>query len=1426
MSNLDLSRDDFIKLHGFDPEEGLAPLPKPAALPTPSGIQKPGVGGFLRDVAVGAATAIPDIVGLPQTIGAGAKALYDTVGTDRKFLDSFAQNIRVEGADQRIQKHLGDVVAELRRQAPDIDDANMLELVQEYAKGKEFEDFSNTLLTTGPRIAAQAKDYVRGALGDHRTDAQRSWVDSAGEIIGGSLVPGPAGWAAKVGSAASRNAITNALVNNTVSRGALKTAEVLTPLTMPFSAGNVALNSAAGVVLDQGIRHATGRSTLWSDDDDMAIGGLAGVSAGVGAAAAFVGALKARGVRHLQQSQVSQAIQNNPALASRMSPDASGGQATIIAGKELDEWGNSPPTPYLDELRPDQAARWRAGNQAIDQGYVGRSMVEHAHDKDVAARVEATFANNTGAALNDQARALTHETMRPLDDLVGGIVRGLSPEEWQRINAGWQASNMLANVKKIEDSVVQEIATLQATAAAGGLRGTAVTKLQELQADLARLRADDPTARPYLPELTRAELKQMADAFENDPSPHMVKLRKAIEDIGDYAANTMHADGRISSREKQQLRGTNKYYAPVKQDPLEGMTGIKRAVTSFLNTIKQSELWDGYKSVNKSPLRSLELSIPKADEARVTRPLDNMVTLRNYVHQLHIDSAHIRMRNETINKLAYDAQGQPTQFMRNKNIERFADRNGRVAFSNAEIRNPMTSAHALANDADWIPTWNGGYATFYRFGDSEVTAMLRQDPVLMNGMMRFLQVSSQIFKANTTGILAPAFAAVNMYYDTAMGIATREASRAFGPMSYMTRKFLPQWMAKEIEGRVPDPTALLVVPWHAIEGTWDTMRYHMAQSLARDLAQLGPFQALAQRVGWQNYQQMVDRSLRAAQKTMTMQLVQKGVAYNSALDQLTQLRGAWQAAADTVPHGVKSAFNFYADVISALHLAPKRMFYSENFALLEKQYGRGNVPQAEVDKLVAETRALAGDMTRRPANITQKHLDAALPYWSPIRNGTYHLVRNMSEPGKAQYVLPRMGLMMLAVGQTFYMMQNWDDQARKDFWSMPDWERWRSIIVPTVETMASWFRGEDVPYSRDKVYHVRVAPDLAPIIAGTAAFMQQIGVLPANATPHPIYKDMLKLTLDSLTPAMPPALQALLGASGMKLDPQGADTRGGALIRQFMQYQQGPQSEGATNMGQVSNATALMMNGLFGANGAYVAKGADAFLHASKYYPRTNEKNMPAQRESPQYMEGLKAATTVMTRDAVQRIPDVPLVWQGNERKYVGTPAWEEATKAKRHISSINGMRDYAVGKSGAAERAAVAKAGGIPRDAIVDQALIAIGNDIRSWDRGGELGKLKQAYGDMAKVRRGIEAQYNMPTQERAKKISTLVGEMQDNLEQQRLAIIYKEQQIAEKYGPALLPRLRGRDVSMQTLDAMMRESIGGASPDATSADTQPTSE
>src|SRR6478735_9619853 len=213
---VDMTRDEYIDKYGKDTNDVLA--------------EQTGGGSIkdhLKSLAVGVATTPTDILALPGLAYSGASALYRSYADDTKFMDEFAKNIQVEDAQKNITNHLNEVANSWKASNPQLDDDTINSGLEQYKKSKQFEDFTTEQLSGSAYLATKAKDTVRRLLGDERPSNQRSWTESAAEIAGGALIPGPAGWATKLGTRAAGNAVTNAIVNNPASRVALKGAELL-----------------------------------------------------------------------------------------------------------------------------------------------------------------------------------------------------------------------------------------------------------------------------------------------------------------------------------------------------------------------------------------------------------------------------------------------------------------------------------------------------------------------------------------------------------------------------------------------------------------------------------------------------------------------------------------------------------------------------------------------------------------------------------------------------------------------------------------------------------------------------------------------------------------------------------------------------------------------------------------------------------------------------------------------------------------------------------------------------------------------------------------------------------------------------------------------------------------------------------------------
>jgi hypothetical protein len=1419
-----VSREEYIAQYGIDPETGASAATAPA--PEEGG----GVWDHLKGLVVGAASAPTDLYALPSVALSGGQALYRSYANDTKFLDEFRKDLQIDDAQANIQKHLQSVADQWKQRDPSLTEEQINSGLQDYTKSKQYEDFTQEQLTHFPYVAAKWKDTVRGVLGDERPDSQRKWTESAAEVLGGAVVGGPGGWATGVASAGSKvGGITAKIANSAITRGALNTAEILTPVTVPYTGANIALNAGVGLAMDQGMRAVQGKDTAFTPENEHSagIGTIAATGVGVAGFAAFVGAVKGRSaaaIRNATPSPTAAALKNNPTLDPRVSdPIMPGGP--LIRGGPDPQYG---PPSSLDAMNPLTAAKRKGEGLLMDEGAPVYQAVKDIHGADVAYDLELKRMDASYAVLNDTIPSDVSNAMRNVHNLI----EGMNPDEQRAMLNGWWLTSDAAQNRIRHSEALAEEAALQAKIANPQTtpqgRTTATTRLAELQSDIQRFTLDQRSARPRIPDVPMVEGQNMANTFLNDMSPNTVKFRNEVKALNKSMLDLQVRSGELSQAVADEMHRLNPYYVRAVNDPLKGKTGVSRmweSISQGINrSLERSSEGAGASTLHESPLRHLDKGIPQeklpgAPETRITQPLEPMSAARQYVEQAYRSAKLVMTRNEHIRHLAWEdgigANGVKTAFHTDGHMRIVNGPNGREWWTGELLRSSQVN-DAMRNPRV-VGEWQDGKLRLWEFGDLALAQALRMEPAQLTGMMKMLSVTSNIMKQFTTGRFAPWFAPLGAMYNTIIGIATRQPGRAFGTASYLGHRFLPKWANKFGLDALPDITVPLTWPYHLTRTIIELSAYHMTQPIVQQLIKNSPFASLQQAVGAPQFSKMVNMMLKVAswaENSPAVSLLKAGASYgHQSIDKVPLVRGAFHEMADKVPGVLKGAWQFYKDGLDAIYLADKRMYYTQNYALQHLKYSKLGqaVPQFEIDKIIREARVLAGDMAKVPASKAMKDLERVFPYLTQTKLGAYHLMRNMGSKETAAYVIPRVVAMSNMMAASYYMMTYWNAESRKEFWERtPEHQRWKYAYVPTLKLATAWASGTNLPYSRDLYYKVPIPPDIAPMVAGMTAFWQMLGAIPADATPKPIANDLFKVLTDSVTPAMPPLAQTILGASGLKLDPQSSETRGGDWIRNMVpRFKAGPQAEARTNLGQVSNSTALMMNGLLGANGAHLAAGMDVFLHASKLQPNAGGGFSP--RESRDFAAGLKAATTEVYEQAKSKIPDVPLLWQNKEKYSSQTAAWQQVRENTQHIQAIVQMRNDMMGKAAQKKQLLSKMAGGVPPEQMTDVVLAQLADDVTKWQNPtGELGKLKTHYGELATQQRAVSVAYNMTQEQRRLKGNQITKMMQDNMQQQHLATKNAEELIAAKYGKYLAPRLGDRHLTISTIDQLMRESIG----------------
>lgn len=1399
-----LDREAFIKQHGFDPDQGVI-----TAVPQDTTQRRsPTLADIGRGLVTGVATAIPDVIGLPQTVSAAVGAGYDALTSDAKFGEGYAKRVRVAGAEEKTAQHMRDKIAEWRTQDATITEQDIPALVKQYAETPAYEKYQQSLLSGPLGVASRFKDGVRDFVGEERTDKQRSWVDSAAEIVGSSVVGLGAGTAASIAGKIGKNAAIAAVLNNPVGYGALRVAEAVTPLTLPLTPGNVALNAGVGVTLDQGLRYAMGDTTVLSSNDTN-LGGVAAIAGATGAAAAAVAVMRGR---------TAPLNSITPALSPNIQPMVEGlqpGGAVVRAGPAFSEYDTSAAKPSMQFsgsiVKDARGATRIAQGNVLDEYAPVYKMIQDEQGKEVADYSRVIFSNQTGAGGRDTAAADANRILRPLND----VLAALPPDELQKHNLRWNAHNAEMRTLDMQNTAQAKIDEFTILLQKRSLTVEEATEQAGLITKRDSLINDAPEARQYMPDITRAEVQALNREYLNDPA--YAKIRAATQKVGDQAVDLMIKSGMIDSTQGTTMRAKYPYFLHMQQDPLDGAQGIQAAAKAFMLQVRDDKKLREANAGNRNIVDTLNKDIlDDANIRRITMPMDPQLAMQTYMRNLHYDAQQNVARREITRALTVDAQGMPTKYINDGNIIQKTV-NNRSEFSQAELRS-NTAVRALADNPQLLRVYTNGKVRFYDIGDPSVAAVLRMEPKLFTGWSWAFKAAADTFKTNTTGLLSPMFAPVNALYDTTMGGLIKTPNRAFGPLDTIMRRVVGEQLGKHIGGRIFDPTVYAALPWHVVAGMGEVIALRSTRYIARDLAQDGLIASIGSTMGKPAYERLVQSMLLAVERSKTAIMLDKGITHSGAMNQVNEAMSAFSYVGKAIPGSVRNLYDFYRDLITAVHASPKRQFYAQNHLLLEQKYGKDRVPAKEMSRLLADTRNLSGDMTRQAGSDAMRTLEAAAPYLAPMRNGTVHLARSLSDPRYVTYTYPRLAQMMVGVMASFYMMSNWNDEARKEFWiNTPEWMRYRYLHIPTPELIGMWHRGEKPAFDAKLIYKIPIGPDLAPIIAGTSAFLRGIGALPnsPDEIPKTGAQDFSKMVTDMIAPVFPPLISAPLAAAGVKIDLAESGGRGIISTSQGNPFQRGLQTETASPLGEMESTMSRLLGTLFGSNGTYIARSYDAMMHATKFDQQAAQSGKPAPaRDSMDYMAGLKAATTTFLGQVERRAPDFPGIWKGAEKQYVATPAADVVRETKTHIASIVGMRDYAVGKRSNEKRNVSNDDGlGIVQGYVRDPALLRIADEIRTFDRAGDFKNLKAEYSNLAATRRAVESNYAAPKDARTARINQLIDQMQNNVDQQRIATMYLEQTLQEKYGDVVNRHLDGQPLTLKSFDQLMRKAAQSGS-------------
>ena len=408
------------------------------------------------------------------------------------------------------------------------------------------------------------------------------------------------------------------------------------------------------------------------------------------------------------------------------------------------------------------------------------------------------------------------------------------------------------------------------------------------------------------------EGQQMLNIFHNDTSPGMVAARDAIKTFNRTMLDVEVSSGKLSQATADEMHRMNPYYVRSMNDPLKNKKGWARiwemASQGMNRSLERTSLGTGAHALHESPLRHLDKSIPAvknagSPETRITQPLDALSTAKKYAEEAYRDAAVTRTRNEATLHLAWaDGLGinkTKTAFHTDGRMRIVHTPGGKDWWSGESLHSEALQKHL--DNPRVVSVWQNGNLQLWEFGDIAIARALRNEPIQLTGLMKGISITTNIFKALTTGRFNPAFAPLGAMYNTIIGSLTVLPGRAFGPASYLAHRFLPAPVAKTLHA-FPDISVPLTWPYHLARGFVELQVYHMTQPVVNHLlSSAAPFSALHKAIGPAAFNKMVSTMLKVAswaEQSPAAILHRSGATVgHQTVDNIPHVRGVMDAGA-------------------------------------------------------------------------------------------------------------------------------------------------------------------------------------------------------------------------------------------------------------------------------------------------------------------------------------------------------------------------------------------------------------------------------------------------------------------------------------------------------------------------------------------------
>lgn len=1314
---------------------------------------------------------------------------------------------------QELSDYATNAVTKYKETKPDATDEEINAYLETVQDSDEYYEFLMSRMSPGLALSEYGNRVANELVGlDVRPDKQ-TWVDDVTQVVAQSAVTLPA--AVRKYIAAK---VIDRVATNTFGKAAVRVGEVLTPLTLPYTAKNVALNAGVGVAITDVMRNV-------SDMPSVTGGDLLTEELNIGA----------------EPDEVVEAIDFSPQLM------------TLRARFEaLDGAG----------ARPEQnnAAPLAAGLFAIFAGYGGikafktkalqavefdhtaggRTLEEQSKDiKPVTTPLDkANAVFNQNAIINNNIRRIEgkgdSETVHIADAIQSkasnvniieaehsafefGILpndvrtipvseldrayKQLSTEEQKLFDNFIYAEQRLQDyrigmqgLQKEFTDLTNQLGKLSMTPATAApihaRRGTVWKQMQDLRTDL-------PETRTSFEAFTRVQAQDAVNAAS--ANQNVMRVAKMLQNISHSMLHSAVKGGDITAQEAQDLLNKRPFYVPLRELDTAGKSFAQRAGTIFKNRLFGKET-SPYVMDRIKKARNIDPNQPKVNITDT--PVEAMkYAVKDLVRDLNRNQAR-RDLIDLMRKVDNNSETLVRPYKFNLNNRQV------TAVTPAQLTAIQRSTGLEFPRDKFVRVQRNGMVEYWE-ADPAIVKSLQFSPTatvpVFNEFRRLKQTT-------LTGIGAPAFAAKSLMWDVPLAAITRPKGYSFGLVdTYLRRLFMNSSMINGIADTFVDPTVLVQVGMAIPAQLYRRARRAVAKNIAEGVRNQSTIMNAIGALpgGNQMLFKMGEATLAAMDRTAHVIFTKSlPTSMSHVADQastatsfktlLPKVNNKVSNTAAFVTAPARSMFNGYVAMLESIQNASRYAFFMQNYGTLAKKYGGStNIPNKDLELLIRATRNLTGDMTRQSSSKFVQGAASVTPYGNTILQGTRHVLASFTRPdkqGALNWFRFMTGIGLPAIGM-HYLLDQWKDA--REYWDRktPDFVRMTSLPSLSPQVLKSYFETGKFPttFNADTdIIPVPIAPELSLLVSGALAMARGAGFLgPINhADPNSGALSDIRAGIGQLFSFATNPL--ILGAGlmgGQKLD-MAAMLRGEPITRDVMEQPfSGVNSDKMSMHSGIEQMTYEWVTAFFGVTG-------DTLMRALNVGEIAQDINHYS------FDEAVEKALGRAWYENERRLPaPIQAVWGGAQRRYAYTPE-------SKHVYDINNkylekiFAQRSIQKDSKDRNPSLMAQGLAPAATIRDPMLAQITEELYSKIR--KKGAYKAAQEEYTELRvqlSAVEGQANIPTTEGYhKRKNNIVAKQQLLKESQSNLLNLYEQQMRNKYGDVFQAKY-GTQFSYETL-------------------------